>query len=634
MRAIAGDPSMPDAAGAHNSAHELIALCDSDGAIRFVSRSFAAFFGRGCEEWHGLVFAPGGAAARPGAPARYRTAFALNGAERVIEWEETLLPAGERLYVGAPKTPRPPAGEPGAEEAGGERPAEDDARMRFLATMSHEMRTPLNGIIGMTGLLLDSELSANQRAYAEAVRESGAALLALINDILDYSKLDAGKLDLDAAPFDPYALVQNVTELLSPRAASKGIEIASFVHPATPRRLVGDEARLRQVLINLAGNGVKFTDVGGVAIEAAPVAGPDGAPAMRFTVRDTGVGVAPEAQQTIFEEFAQADSRPSRRSEGTGLGLAIARRLVRAMGGDIRLESRPGAGSAFSFTTPLRAAAEPAETPAPACDVVVVAAAAPILAAVLRRQLAAFGVGAVMVESDAEAARATLAGAPGALLLCDLAIADAGGAALAKAAGRALALVAANERGALERLRAAGYHGYLIKPIRQTTLLRELTRRPGDPPAVLPLAPADRAPPPAPSSTRLRVLLAEDNQINAVLATALIKRAGHHVDVAVNGAEALDALRRARYDIVLMDMHMPEMDGLEAARRVRRLGPPTGRTPIVALTANAMAADRQKCLAAGMDDFLSKPFDPADLAAMLEKWAAPRAASIEAEAAS
>lgn len=627
---------MPDAAGAKTSAYDLIALCDADGAIRFVSRSFAAFFGRACEEWHGLAFAPGGAAARAGAPARYRTAFALGGAEQVIEWEETLLPAGERLYVGAPKTLRAPVDEAGAARADGASPAEDDPRMRFLATMSHEMRTPLNGILGMTGLLLDTELSANQRAYAEAVRESGAALLALINDILDYSKLDAGKLDLDAAPFDPYALVQNVTELLSPRAASKGIEIASFVHPATPRRLVGDEARLRQVLINLAGNGVKFTDTGGVAIEAAPTAGPDGAPAMRFTVRDTGVGVAPEAQQTIFEEFAQADSRPSRRSEGTGLGLAIARRLVRAMGGDIRLQSRPGEGSAFSFTTPLRAAAEPPETPAPACGVVVVAAAAPILAAVLRRQLAAFGVGAVLVESDPESARAALAGAPGAMLLCDLAIADAGGAALAKAAGRALALVAANERGALERLRAAGYHGYLIKPIRQTTLLRELTRRPGDPPAVLPLAaPAERAPPPAPSSTRLRVLLAEDNQINAVLATALIKRAGHHVDVAVNGAEAIDALRRARYDIVLMDMHMPEMDGLEAARRVRRLGPPTGRVPIVALTANAMAADRQKCLAAGMDDFLSKPFDPADLAAMLEKWGAPqRAAPAETEAAS
>lgn len=612
---------MPQIAEPGLPSRDLIALCDSDDRILFVSRSFATFFGAAAEKWRDRAFAPGERAAAPGAPAFYRTEARSIEGDCVLDWEESVLPDGERLYVGRAI---PPDGDPHA-EASDQPPAGED-KMHFLATMSHEMRTPLNGILGMTGLLLDTNLSANQRAYAEAVRESGAALLALINDILDYSKLDAGRIELDNALFDPFAMVQSVTELLSPRAADKGIEVAFFVDPATPRRLVGDEARLRQVLINLAGNGVKFTDKGGVAIEASSAPAENGDVMFSIAVRDTGVGIPARAQQRIFDEFAQEDAVAERRSQGTGLGLAISRKLVRAMGGDITLSSEPGEGSVFTFSARLGVGDGSQALTKVATGPVVVATRSLTLARVIERQLVAFGVEKLeMASSGAEASKA-LASLPDATLLCDLAVIDDGGEKLAAAAGRALALVAANERGAIDRLRQAGFDGYLVKPIRPTTLLRELAcrRRDADASEEKPHETAPACDRPAPTR-RLRILLAEDNQINAVLATALIRRAGHHVDVAVNGVEALDALARADYDLVFMDMHMPEMDGLEAARRIRQFKSPASRVPIVALTANAMAQDRQKCVAAGMDDFLSKPFDPADFHAMLDKWCVARA---------
>lgn len=610
---------MPHAAESGRTVCELIAVCDSKGLIRFVSRSFAEFFGAPAPRWSGRAFSPGGGTAREGAPARYRTAAKGADGACEIDWEETLFASGERLYVGRAELP---GGGRRAGDFGAGAASDDDVKMRFLATMSHEMRTPLNGVLGMTGLLLDTDLSANQRSYAEAIRESGTALLSLINDILDYSKLHAGRLDLAAAPFDPFALIQSVTELLSPRAADKGIEIASFVEPGTPPRLIGDEARLRQVLINLAGNGVKFTDQGGVAIEASAAPGEDGKAVFTVRVRDTGVGIPEAAQAAIFEEFAQADADAERRSQGAGLGLAIARKLARAMGGDITLESAPGEGSVFSFTAPLEACAESLPLSAFEAPPVIVATRSATLERILRRQLAAFGVTSLRIESAAEGALAAVKEMADALLFCDLSIIDSGGEKLAGAARRSIALVAANERGALDRLRTAGFDGYLIKPIRQSTLLRELkrmTQKDGAANAVASPLAARPAPPRAPAH-RLRILLAEDNQINAVLATALIKRAGHSVDLAINGEEALEAVKRAAYDLVLMDVHMPGMDGIEATRRIRAIDSEAGKTPIVALTANAMASDRQKCVAAGMDDFLTKPFDPADFHAMLDKW--------------
>ncbi len=594
----------PDAPGPG----DFIVLCDQGDVIRFVSRSFAEAFGQAPESWHGRIFAPGADAA-PGDSIAFRTA-GVGG--RAIDWRLDRLLGGEKLYAGR-SAPAPPGEQArGAEAAGGH----DSPQMKFVATISHEMRTPLNGILGMATLLLDTELSANQRAYVDAMKQSGDGLLRLINDLLDLSKLDAGRLDLEQAPFDPYTLVQGVAELLAPRAAEKGIEIGCFVDPSTPRRLIGDEARIRQSLINLAGNAVKFTDIGGVAIEVGAEPAPQGV-RLICAVRDTGVGIDLDAAPRLFDEFAQASLDAQRRSEGAGLGLAITRRLARAMGGDVAVKSAPRKGSVFTLTILVASSGEWPDIMRIDAPPVVIATGSSILSRITRLQMQAFGATNIRIVDDPRDAAFALKESPGALFLCDFPIAEDLDAETVGLAGRALVLAPTAARGAVERMRLKGFEGYLVKPVRHATLMREVARGPRRP------EPHREQRPQSPRFNRpLKILLAEDNQINAVLATTLLRRAGHKVDVAANGVEAVAAAEGGGYDMIFMDMHMPEMDGLEASRRIRALGTPAASAPIVALTANAMAADRQKCLAAGMNDFLSKPFEPEDLTSMLVKWGA------------
>ena len=598
-----------------NALREFAVLADGEGRIHFVNDAYCAAFGGGLEDWRDTLFEPG-----PGENGVHVERRDGPDGPGAVEWRASPLPRGASLYIGRDVTAQD-AAQCALKAEAEDSAAQSDAKMRFLATMSHEMRTPLNGILGMAGLLLDSKLDPNQRTFAEAVRESGSALLALINDLLDYSKIEAGKLELEEAPFDPQVLLQNVAELLSPRAAQKGVEIATFVHPNVPARLIGDEARIRQVLLNLAGNGVKFTESGGVSLEARAEAAGGGRVRLIIDVRDTGIGIPPEEHQRIFDEFAQSDGGTARRFEGTGLGLSIAQRIISAMGGEISLQSRIGEGSVFSFAVSLKVQDGRARTPrTPIHGPVILATRSPVLRRVTSMQLKAAGATSVVNVETVDEALAAIGQHPDAPLLCDLYVAAEGGRRLAEASSRALVLLSPIARGRLEGFKRAGYHGYLIKPIRQSSLEERLHAD----------APARKEP-----STRLdhqtdanasgagaalRILLAEDNQINAVLATALIRRAGHHIDVAGNGIEALDAVKRAHYDVVLMDMHMPEMDGLEATRRIRSLSEEGEVVPIIALTANAMSADRQKCLNAGMDDFLAKPFDPDDLNALIEKW--------------
>jgi CheY-like chemotaxis protein len=479
---------------------------------------------------------------------------------------------------------------------------------QFLRLMSHEMRTPLNGVIGMLGLLSRTRLDGAQRAYAEAARSSAEHLLGLVNDLLDYARLEAGKLEFDHDPVDLEALVRGVAELLSPRAHEKGLEIAWSVAPEAVD-IMGDEGRLRQVLFNLAGNAVKFTATGGVRISVERSGGSDTVPRLAFIIDDTGPGVPAEARKRIFEEFGHVDASDASAFGGAGLGLAVVSRLAAAMRGSVKVSDRPdGPGARFRFEATFEAAADGVPRGAPlAGHAVTVVSPDPFVHAAATAQIEASG-GTVQADAD--------------IVLIDHAAREAGhGLASRPAAGRAIVLLKPAERDLIARYRGLGFHGYLIKPLRRASLAERVLAAAGHGPAHKPGAPPsapsedDRVAPAGFSGTR--VLLVEDNPVGALLAATLLRREGCAVETAASGHEAVDAMKRARYDLVFMDMRMPGMDGPSAARAVRARG---DQTPIVALTANAFAEDRKTCLEAGMNDHLVKPLELESLRAALARW--------------